>query len=124
MATVLYGTHELDYDSIMEAYDNIKDNPNADGCILISGILPAEVPVKDIYRIVEGINNGTAETTTQVSTGTATIQNDKIVITYPFAPNIGYTHLRWNLNNAAYIDNDKYPLVGIYVRSISSAKRR
>ena len=61
MATVLYGTHELDYDSIMEAYDSIKDNPNADGCILISGILPAEVPVKDIYRIVEGINNGTAE---------------------------------------------------------------
>ena len=71
-----------------------------------------------------GFNNGTAETTTQVSTGTATIQNDKIVITYPFAPNIGYTHLRWNLNNAAYIDNDKHPLVGIYVRSISSAKRR
>lgn len=61
MATVVYGNHELDYDSIMEAYDEIKDNPNADGCILISGILPAEVPVKDIYSIVDGINNGTAE---------------------------------------------------------------
>lgn len=61
MATVVYGNHELYYDSIMEAYDSIKDKPNADGCILISGILPTEVPVDDIYRIVDGINDGTAE---------------------------------------------------------------
>ena len=45
----------------MEAYDTIKDNPNADGCILISGILPTEVPVKDIYAIVNGIHEGTAD---------------------------------------------------------------
>lgn len=62
MATVRYGNHELDYDEVMDAYDSIKNGSEPDTCILISGVpMPVEVPVKDLYAIVKGITNGTAD---------------------------------------------------------------